>query len=56
MAMDYSAPIAQVPLSPPGTVPALPAIYIYYLLSIYNKNLAISPHQIPSTSQPHPTG
>ena len=53
--MDCSAPIAQVPLSPPGPVPALPAIF-YILLPIYNKNLTTSPHQIPSISQPNPTG
>ena len=41
--MDCSAPTAQVPLSPPGPVPALPDIYIYYLLPTYNKNLTTLP-------------
>jgi len=39
-----------VPLSPPGPVPALPAIYIYYLLPIYNRSLTTSPYQCSSAS------
>ena len=35
MAMDCSALIAQVPLSPPRPVPALPAIYIHLLPTAY---------------------